>query len=217
MQLRRRAADRDESVNPKFNPKANLGLVPTRSQDQIGINPKPGLPRNPGFGFLGWKRSQRDFGIKLGSRRVSPLVGVPNTRAPGLRRCCAIWDGSERRFCGCWVSTFGITRFLWMLTRGKTTADGNDKRVNQKLFHGCTAFVMWLVSVRHSNDPADRRMILRCLDHEVGYVCTRDVKPKYGQIPIPHAIPSRVGLVCEFRRPHHRPVKSAFRKDALHG
>src|SRR5436190_16530305 len=29
-------------------------------------------------------------------------VGVPNIRAPGLRRLCAIWDGSERRCCDCW-------------------------------------------------------------------------------------------------------------------
>src|SRR2546423_12328232 len=27
----------------------------------------------------------------------------PSTRVPGLRRF-AIWDGSERRFCGCWVN-----------------------------------------------------------------------------------------------------------------
>jgi len=28
--------------------------------------------------------------------------GSPALRLPGLRRLCAIWDGSERRFCGCW-------------------------------------------------------------------------------------------------------------------
>src|SRR5690349_8147753 len=27
-------------------------------------------------------------------------IGVPNARAPGLRRRCAIWDGNECRFCG---------------------------------------------------------------------------------------------------------------------
>jgi hypothetical protein len=50
---------------------------------------------------------EEDISIKLrhypiryrGAQAWAPIKpGVPNTRAPGLRRFCAIWDGSARGF-----------------------------------------------------------------------------------------------------------------------
>ena len=40
----------------------------------------------------------KDFGFELMVRTVARECGAPGTRAPGLRRFCAIWDGGARGF-----------------------------------------------------------------------------------------------------------------------
>ena len=68
----------------------------------------------------------------------------------------------------------------------------------------------------HPNDLTNRRMILDRLDHEIGYIRTRDSEAEPREVAFSDAILSRVRLVGEFRRAHHRPLESALVKDLFH-
>jgi hypothetical protein len=59
-------------------------------------------------------------------------------------------------------------------------------------------------------------MILNRTDHEFGHIRARDFESEGWQMPLSHAVLSRIWLVRQFRWAHHGPLERAAFKDSLH-
>src|SRR6266446_2403116 len=104
---------------------------------------------------------------------------------------------------------------LSALSRNGALDSSGTINLSIKIF--CMVYSFFCVDlVADSNDFAYRGAILGCLEHEIGYVRTRDFETKTRQAAFAYSILSRVRLVCELWWADDRPVEPAFRKDLFH-
>src|SRR5215472_19358371 len=72
-------------------------------------------------------------------------------------------------------------------------------------------------SLTQAHDFFDRRVILRCLYHEIGHIRARDAETKRWQVLLARAIVPSVRLVGQFGRTRDGPIEPTLFKHLFHG